>query len=293
MIEKGERARHAGQSRGLVLAGVFAAAGVAAALFLTRPGAMRGGSATVEGAAMANAQKQRTAGDRAGALATLEACASRDPRACRCADAAEELAVDLGHYDEAWTAVDKAQCDSPRHNGARAEALVATGRAADGLGEVAATLSHDASEPHAFYARAWALSAKGDSPEAVAAAERAVAGGRGLPALLLLGTMRFRAHDMGGARTLFDQAARLAPDDARVAYDQALVAQSEARYREAREGYLRALSLDPKMADARYNLAVLTHGAGADDEARHNLDELAAIAPDDPRIAPLRAMLVK
>jgi tetratricopeptide (TPR) repeat protein len=292
MVEKGVRARVWGQGRGLVLAGVVAVGGVAAALFLTRPGALRG--ATPESTAMAKAQKQRGAGDRAGALATLEACAARDPRACRCADAAEELAVDLGRYSEAWTAVEKAQCGSPRHSGARAEALVATGRTPDGLGEAATALEHDAAEPHAHYARAWALSAVGgDSPEATGAAERAVAGGRGLPALLLLGTMRFRAHDFEGARSLFDQAARLAPDDARVAYDQALVAQSESRYREARESYLRALSLDPKMADARYNLAILTHGAGADDEARHDLEELAAIAPNDPRIPALRAILVK
>jgi len=39
---------------------------------------------------------------------------------------------------------------------------------------------------------------------------------------------------------------------------------------DAREGYLRALAMDPKMVDARYNLAVLTQGVGADDEVTLN-----------------------
>jgi tetratricopeptide (TPR) repeat protein len=81
--------------------------------------------------------------------------------------------------------------------------------------------------------------------------------------------------------------------EARALYDQALVAQRQARYRDAREGYLRALAVDPRMADARYNLAVLTHAAGADDEARHDLEALTAAAPDDPRIPGLRASLAK
>jgi Flp pilus assembly protein TadD len=105
--------------------------------------------------------------------------------------------------------------------------------------------------------------------------------------------LRFRSGDIQGARQAFDDAAKIAPSNARVVYDVALVAQNQGRYREAREGYLKALSIDPKMVDARYNLAVLTHAAGADDEARHHLDALAAIAPGDPRIAGLRAMLAQ
>ena len=259
-------------------------------------GTRASGRGSPESAAIAAARRQRDAGDGAGALATLRECAARDKRACTCADAAEELAVDLGRFADAWAAVDampSGTCTSPRHTGARAEALVGVGRAPEGILEAAAALARDPDEMHAVYARAWALGNGGDSPEGTAAAERAVAVGRGLPALLLLGTIRFRAHDIAGARTLFDRAAILAPGDAHAAYDQALVAQTQGRYRDAREGYLRALSIDPKMADARYNLALLTHGAGADDEARHHLEMLATIAPDDARLPALRATLAK
>jgi tetratricopeptide (TPR) repeat protein len=274
------------EGRGLVVSLLFGACGVAGAIAWSRAG--RGASAEV--AAIAAAQKQRDAGDRAGALGTLRACAARDLRSCRCADAAEELAVD---HADAWSVVEKAICDSAEHGGARAEALVATGRAADGLREAAAALARDPKEAHATFARAWALSTSGDSSAAMQAAERAVGAGRGVPALLLLGSLRFGAGDAEGARPLFDEATRLAPDDARAAFDVALVAQKQGRYRDAREGYLRALSIDPKMVDARYNLALLAHGVGADDEARHDLNALVDIAPDDPRIPGLRAMLAR
>jgi len=93
------------------------------------------------------------------------------------------------------------------------------------------------------------------------------------------------------ALTAGGTSSRLHPGSARAVFDAALVAQKHGRYHEAREGYLRALSLDPKMADARYQLALLTHEARADDEARHNLDELQAVAPNDPRLPGLRAAL--
>jgi Flp pilus assembly protein TadD len=70
-------------------------------------------------------------------------------------------------------------------------------------------------------------------------------------------------------------------------------AQRQGRFHDAREGYLNALALDPTLADARYNLAILTHSAGANEEASHDLAELEKIAPGDPRIAQLKALLNK
>ena len=51
----------------------------------------------------------------------------------------------------------------------------------------------------------------------------------------------------------------------------------------ARQRYLAVLKLDPKHTDSRYNLALLTHRAGARDEARHHAARFAEIAPRDPR----------
>ena len=81
------------------------------------------------------------------------------------------------------------------------------------------------------------------------------------------------------------------PDPARAAFERAFAAQQMGRFHEAREGYLRALALDPNLADARYQLALLTHAANTQDESRHDLAELERIAPGDPRISSLRALI--
>lgn len=283
--------RAASELRGLLLGGAVGLLGVIAAVTLGRRSMPRPGP---EDAALDAAHRLRTKGDMAGALATLLDCTEQDPTACRCIDESEEIAVDLGRYGDALLAVKGTHsCNGPADQGARAEALVGSGQADVGLGVAATALGRSPGEPHANFAKAWALSAAGFSPQALAAAEAAVKGGRGVPALLLLGTLRSKGGDNGGARDAIEQASRLAPDNPRVAYDIGVVAQAEGHYREAREAYLHALALDPKMADARYNLVVLTHSAKADDEARHHLDELAAAAPGDPRIPGLRAALSK
>jgi tetratricopeptide (TPR) repeat protein len=270
------------QARGLLLALAVGVVGVAAALLLLP---QVGG----EKQALSVADAREASGDRAGALQALLDCTAKDPRACACADAAEELAVDVGRYDDARRAVDHSQCaPSPRHDGGRAETRIATGDVAGGMQLADAVLATSHDEPHAAFARAWAM---GDGPEAIALAERAVKAGRGLPALILLGSMRMRAGDLERARVAFDAAAREAPKDPRAVFDAAVIAQRQGRYHDAREGYLRALAIDPKMADARYNLVVLTRAGNADGEARHHLHELEAIAPKDPRIAALKAAL--
>ncbi len=243
--------------------------------------------------ALATADKQRAAGDTSGAFATLLDCVSKDVTACRCSDAAMELGVDLGRYEDAHLAMMRGiVCKSPRHVGGRAEALVGLGRTADAMTDAAKALAADPDEPHAWFAKAWVLSESGFSADALAAAEKAVKYGRGLPALLLLSTLRAGAGDPSGARQAVEQAAKIDPANPRVQYDIGVVEQAAGHYHEAREAYLHALGLDPKMADARYNLAVLTHSVGADDEARHHIDALAIIAPGDPRIAALRVALL-
>jgi tetratricopeptide (TPR) repeat protein len=87
------------------------------------------------------------------------------------------------------------------------------------------------------------------------------------------------------------QAHEVARKNARAVLETAQAAQSQGRFHDAREGYLRALALDPNLADARYGLAILTHAAGANDEASHDLAELEKIAPGDPRIAQLKELL--
>jgi tetratricopeptide (TPR) repeat protein len=237
-------------------------------------------------------KSQLAAADRKGALATLVQCVTSDPAACRCIDQAMELGMDLGRFDDARAAAERSHyCQSARDLGGRAEVHAAIGRTDDALREADRVFAMDADEPYAWFARAWALSDKGEAHDALAAAEKAVKLGRGVPALILLGKLRGGAQDTAGALDAFDQAAKLAPNDARVAFDLGVVQQTAGHYRESREAYLHALSLDPGLADARYNLALLTHSIGASDEAHHHLDALVAMAPDDPRIPALRTAL--
>src|SRR3974390_1136846 len=76
-------------------------AGVAAVLFA---------DVGPESGALATARKELAHGDGKGALAALVACATRDRRACGCADQAGELAIDMADYQAAWPVVDRAQC---------------------------------------------------------------------------------------------------------------------------------------------------------------------------------------
>jgi tetratricopeptide (TPR) repeat protein len=273
--------------RGLALAVVVGVVGVAVALTLGRV-APEG----PEDAALTRARAQRKAGDVVGELSTLYGCVRAVEQPCRCAAATAERLIDTNKYFEALHALRRtAACTSPSYTGGHAEALVATGNTAGGLAEADKTLAQAPDEPHACFAKAWALSAGGSSPEALDLAERAVRGGRGVPALLVLAVLRAGANDRAGARQALDQAARLAPDNPRVAFDLAVVEEKDHHYREAREALLHTLALDPKFADARYELAALAHSVKADDEARHHLEELTKLTPDDPRIPGLRAAL--
>ncbi len=70
-------------------------------------------------------------------------------------------------------------------------------------------------------------------------------------------------------------------DPARAYFQLGLVEQQAGRYNAAREAYLRSASADPTGYAARYNLATLAHGVGADEEARHHLDVLLRHHPND------------
>ncbi len=60
---------------------------------------------------------------------------------------------------------------------------------------------------------------------------------------------------------------------------------------DAREAYLKVIQLDPMNLDARFNLGLLAHSIGADDEARHHLEKLKAMAPQDEWVARLTLTL--
>ncbi|WP_420894956.1 tetratricopeptide repeat protein [Sorangium cellulosum] len=66
-------------------------------------------------------------------------------------------------------------------------------------------------------------------------------------------------------------------------YNLALIDDKRGDYNGAREGYLAALKADPRNADARYNLALLTFRAGIVEESRHHARKFLEAFPEDPR----------
>jgi Flp pilus assembly protein TadD len=246
-----------------------------------------------EPAALAVAAAKRASGDVASSGAVLRACSEASAAACRCAEKAAADAFDLGDYASARATLERgAACSaSSARAGALAEVLVGTGDLDGGLARADEVLQRKADEPHALYAHGWVLWLRGDVAGARPWVARAVDAGRGLPAQILLGSILFQQGDEGGAGRAFRAALVLDPKNARATYDLALIAHQRGQYHDAREGYLAALHLDPKYLEARYNLVLLTHAHGADAEAQHHFVEFALAAPNDPRVAELRAAL--
>ena len=246
-------------------------------------------------AALAVATSQRKAGDPRLAYETELACARARPEACRCDEAANSDAVDLGKYENARTALEAANtCPrTPRRVGLMAEALIGTNATDEGIHQAEIALASDPNEPHAAYARAWGTSLKGYPADAKKFAEQAVSLQRGLPANLLLGLIEYQLKDLDASASQFQAALQLDPNCVQANYDLALIAQQRNKYHDAREGYLRTLRLDPTYADAHYNLIVLTFNAGATGEAQHRLDEMIQQCPTDRRVSDLRAMLAR
>jgi tetratricopeptide (TPR) repeat protein len=90
------------------------------------------------------------------------------------------------------------------------------------------------------------------------------------------------------AERLFKRAMDADPKGSDAVFNMAVLHQRRNSYDLARQGYLKALALNPTHLDARYNLVLLTLGAGAGDEARHHYTKLTASAgASDPRVVRL------
>jgi tetratricopeptide (TPR) repeat protein len=234
-------------------------------------------------------------GDERAAEATLRACVDANPEACGCGMPVLKSSLDRGAYTEAGAVLVRwvARCrELPRVPGMLAEALAGGGEltAAHQAADIA--LAKDRSDPYALYAKALLAERAADPTLAQGLLEQSIAAGRGDRALVDLGRLRYQAGDLGAARRLFEAALQGDPNDIAALYDLALVDQIQNRYHDAREGYLKVLRLDPRNLDARFNLAVLTHGVGANGEAKHHQAELEKAAPPgDTRVAALRRLL--
>lgn len=229
----------------------------------------------------------------AEARAVADACAAADPDGCGCRDVRSEIA--LAQKDGATALADVqlalSRCDADARVHARSiEVEAGWGDAARAEREATQALATNPPDAARIrYARSLALQRLERLPEAREEAARAAAAGAGRDARLVVAVLDLLQNRLDQAKAELSALAAENPADVDVAYDLALVADRRGDYNGAREGYLRCLRLDPGRFEARYNLALLTWRAGAKDEARHHLQKLREVAPNDPRLAHLVA----
>ncbi|MFO0608752.1 MAG: hypothetical protein U0324_36635 [Polyangiales bacterium] len=224
--------------------------------------------------------------DPAAARALLDRCVLAAPRAWECSLDRAELALrerDLGAALRHAERVLLARDAHPRASAIRAMALaLRTPVPAEALDIARLAVERDPRSADAHHALALCLDAAGRSPEARGHADTARALGGGADVALLQSLLALRAGDTAEARRQVEGAIRGATDQARAYFQLGLVEQQAGRYNAAREAYLRSAALAPSGYAARYNLATLTHGVGANDEARHHLEVLLRHHPGDP-----------
>lgn len=125
--------------------------------------------------------------------------------------------------------------------------------------------------------------------EAEGPIRKALGAGRGAEAHRLLGRIALVRAKYQESRDEFLKVLAARPVDTEAAFTAAMCSANLGRYNDAREGFLRVLRIDPKHVEARYRLAVMTLQVGARMEAEHHLEEFEKIAPNDPRLADLKA----
>jgi tetratricopeptide (TPR) repeat protein len=144
----------------------------------------------------------------------------------------------------------------------------------------AALAKADAGRLH--YGLAMALELQARHSEAIDEAKRAVEMGTGRDASLLLGAICISTGDLDAASRALEPLAADA-GDTEAQFDLALIADKRNDYNRARNGYLAALRADPKNADARFNLTLLTLRRGVIAEAQHHAQRFAEAFPGDRR----------
>ena len=101
-----------------------------------------------------------------------------------------------------------------------------------------------------------------------------------------------RAAEHGRAKACFKRLLDEHPTDLGSVFGAAMASQSANHYHGAREGFLKALRLEPKHAEARYRLAQMTLAIGAKAEAGNHLRKLRQIVtPEDPRVRDIEQRL--
>jgi len=216
-----------------------------------------------------------------------EVCLEKTPTACACLRLRSETRFAAKAYGlaakDAEAAVEGACPGLGETLAVLARARLQTGDAKAAETHARRGLDEEGPAAELNYTLALALDAQSKVDEAAAAAQLAAELGYGSDARLLAGALAIARGELSEAHTWLAPLARQNPVDPRVAYNLALVADRQGDYNAAREGYLRALRADGKMAEARYNVALLTWRAGVMKEAHHHASRFLDAFPADPR----------
>jgi tetratricopeptide (TPR) repeat protein len=234
------------------------------------------------------------AGKRAAEARKLAArCLAARPRSCTCLQVAAQAAPRAKALERRERAsVFVATCpDSALGRALLAEALAVTGDVDGALKNVDEGLAMGGDPGQLEYARALALSTRGDAAAALAAAERAAAAGASRDAKLLLARLYIDTDRFDEATAALALLARGEPNDPDVGYALALLAERRGDSDAARRGYLNVLRVDPAHADARYQMAMISHRAGLRDEARRHARQFVDAFPSDPRRKQMQPLL--
>jgi tetratricopeptide (TPR) repeat protein len=221
--------------------------------------------------------------------ASLDVCIRRSPAACGCLTNRALLRLAKGDAKGATTdigAAEAAQCardaGNPPLRITAARAFAAAGETDAAEAELESAKDRD-TDAALIYVDALVHQQRGDVGGAETLARKASEKGAGRDANLLLASLLMSHDESDEARTILQTILREHPKDADATYDLALLADRVNDYNGAREGYLRALDLDPHKSDARYNLALLTLRQGVLAESQHHAQRFVESYPDDPR----------
>lgn len=231
--------------------------------------------------------------DQRAAMAVLDQCLSVSPGSCACLTRRANVGLRVNAVDQALADARAAvaRCgQDPATRTALVAVLAYKGDGAEAESEARKALT-TREDPQFHYALALAHDRLGRRAEALEEAKRAVAGNAGRDASLLLGALAINANELDVAEKALEPLVTADPNDAEALYDLGLVFDRKNLYNKARERYLAALRAYPNMADARFNLALLTLRHGVLDEAKHHAKKLSEIAPNDPRNAQVARMI--
>lgn len=228
----------------------------------------------------------------------LERCLKVERTSCVCQTIhAERLLASNGELppaqvvDRALLDLDQAACGQGhkfllRATASRAVAYALSGRTEEAEAAVDSQLPDHPNDAKLLYALALVRNAQQSPDEALALVRRAVDGGAGRGAEILLAQQLIQMNDLPAARAYLKDYVTKHKDDVDALYNHALVADKQGDYNAAREGYLAAIKAGPRSESgkhARLNLVYLTHRFNVRSEAQFHARKFVEGWPDDPR----------